>query len=154
MTGVGAILLFFCGCCLSSRSDSLVPPISRFPRKLLLTEPELDIGVIGGVYKGSPAGPELLAVTLGTLPIVGVGSLITLVAGVCAKEKVVATDEVEFDLLGLTGRPIAGDWEGASMDEEGFAGEEAVAPVGVGNGEGWVEFDTEIAKEGCCAVGA
>ena len=66
----------------------------------------------------------------------------------------VAIDEVELDLLGLAGRPtMAGDWEGASTDEGGLAGEEAVAPVGVGNGDGWVELDTEIAKEGCCAVG-
>ncbi len=69
-TGVGAILRFFT--VFSSGSDSLTPPASLFPKVLPFMELA---GVIGGVVKGTPAGPELVAVTLGTVPIVGVGEL-------------------------------------------------------------------------------
>ncbi len=80
MIKVGATLLFF-GTALvcSSRSDSLV---SLFPNTLPLTELGRllimpDIGVWGGVVQGSPLNDGLVAATLGTLPRVGVGLLLT-----------------------------------------------------------------------------
>ena len=66
-----------------------------------------DMGVMGGVHKGSPAGAELVAATLGTLPITGVG-LLAIVPGMV--DCCVAMDDTEFDLVGLKERAgIAGE---------------------------------------------
>lgn len=85
LTGVGAILLFFCFPAWSSISDSLV---SRLPRTLPLTElgalTTPDIGVCGGVVHGKFEKEVLAAATLGTFPSVGVGLLLIMPAGVCA----------------------------------------------------------------------
>lgn len=67
-------------------------------------------GVSGGVVMGTPVTlPELVAVMLGTLPPMRGGLLIT--------EACVATDEVEFDLVGDGGRAftkdVVGGGEGA-----------------------------------------
>lgn len=67
----------------SSFSDSLAAPMSRLPSTLPLIElcalwdtPET--GVWGGVVKGrAGGGAELVAVTRGTVPKVGVGLLTT-----------------------------------------------------------------------------
>jgi hypothetical protein len=79
VTNVGAIRLFLT---LLSSSLSLVPLISRLPSTLPLIElvalcpPVMLIGVCGGVVNGKPTGgAELVAVTSGTWPRVGVGLL-------------------------------------------------------------------------------
>jgi hypothetical protein len=79
VTNVGAIRLFLT---LLSSSLSLVPLISRLPSTLPLIElvalcpPAMLIGVCGGVVNGKPTGgAELVAVTSGTWPRVGVGLL-------------------------------------------------------------------------------
>lgn len=103
--------------CSPSFSDSLAAPESLLPSTLApLTELVvlmlLDIGVCGGVVKGTPATlatPD--AEMLGTLPRVGVGLLKTVIevaadgGGVCRDE--VATDEIELDRVGLTARIVA-----------------------------------------------
>lgn len=127
--------------------------MSLLPSRPPLTELgqlAIDIGVIGGVHKGRPAGAEFVAATLGTLPIVGVGLLAIMPAGVCINDDCVAIDEFELDLLGLTGRTAAaGEGEGARMEEEwGFTGEAAEAAVGVGTGDGWDDPETDIDKVG------
>ena len=97
-TGVGAILRFFV--CRSSPSASFTVAESRFGSPLVVVAGTLDadIGVIGGVDKGKLPEPEFVAVTPGTVPIVGVGELpiMPLVGG--AKDDCVATDDTEFDL--------------------------------------------------------
>ena len=96
-TSVGAIRFFF-GTLASSISDSLV---SLFPSTLPLTElvplTPPAMGVWGCVVIGRPEKELLVAATLGTLPSVGVGLLVTM-------PDCVATEEVEFDLVGLGGR--------------------------------------------------
>ena len=80
--------------------------MSRFPNTLPLIELVAlweipDTGVCGGVVRGKPAGwPELVAVTLGTEPRVGVGLFIGAGAGVWIDE-IVLTDEIDADLRGL-----------------------------------------------------
>ena len=74
-TGVGAILRFFvCG---ASCSGSLTKLVSLFPSVVAVVElgalPPADIGVIGGVDSGRFNVLVLVAVTPGTVPIVGVG---------------------------------------------------------------------------------
>lgn len=97
-TRVGAILFLFGTPAGSSISDSLV---SLFPSTLPLTElgplTSPDIGVCGGVVNGRPEKEVLLAATLGTLPNVGVGLLLTM-------PDWVAIDDAELDLVGLGGR--------------------------------------------------
>lgn len=108
---VGAIRRFF-GCCVASGasgalpspfSGSVVAGVSRFPR----TVPENELvvlgrGVWGGVVRGRvDGGAELVAVTDGTAPRVGVGLLTTAAncgAGVC-----VAIEPAELDRAGLAG---------------------------------------------------
>ena len=110
----------------------------------------VDIGVIGGVHKGRPGGAELVAATLGTLPRVRMGLLVTMPLGVCATEDCVAIEEAELDLLGLTGRAVVCiGCDVPSVDEDGLAGEGAEAVVGVGTGEACAEPKTDIAKAGC-----
>ena len=96
MTSVGAIRLFFEACDCSSFSDSLV---SLLPSTLPLTElgrlMTPDMGVCGGVVQGRPVKEGLTAARLGTLPIMGVGLLIT------GWDVSVAIDEIEFDRVGL-----------------------------------------------------
>jgi len=82
LTGVGAIRRFLAF--VSSCSDSLTPPGSRLPSAPLLdpATPEpvplwFEAGVIGGVVNGKPL-VELVAVTLGTVPSVGVGEFATM----------------------------------------------------------------------------
>ena len=77
ITGVGATLRFLAF--LSSCSDSLKPPLSLFPRIppfIELVTLALDSGVIGGVESGMLPDWEFAAITLGTVPIVGVGELV------------------------------------------------------------------------------
>ena len=145
--------LFFGADLFSSISDSLVPPISLLPSRLPLTDPGaliLDMGVMGGVYRGKLGGAEFVAATLGTLPRVRIGLLVTMPAGVCAIEDCVAIEEVEFDLLGLTGRAVAiTGCDGPMVDVDILAGEGAEAVVGVGTGEACAEPETDIASTGC-----
>lgn len=150
-TRVGAILrrlVFFC----SSGSDSEIPPTSLFPRLLSLIELALlpvARGVIGGVLKGTPVGAELVAATLGTLPNVGVGLLPTNPA-MC-----VVTDDVEFERLGLGGRPLT-PTDDPTLGLLILVKAGALMAVGVGTGEGWAELETEIARAdgwGWCEVG-
>lgn len=124
--------------------------MSLLPNVLPLTELvalAVDMGVIGGVDSGRRGTAEFAAATLGTLLRVGVGLLAIIPAGVCAKDDWVAMDEAEFDLLGLLGRTVD---TGATETAGPVAtllrtGAEAV--VGVMTGEGWTEFETEIANE-------
>ena len=132
MIKVGATLLFF-GALLvcSSRSDSLV---SRFPNTLPLTELGLlltipDMGVCGGVVHGNPPKDGFEAATLGILPRVGVGLLLT----TC--DDCVTTEEVELDRVGLGGGRGIGDAEGASTGVACLSNDGgADAAVGVGTG--------------------
>ena len=78
-TRVGATLLFFGTVVWSSFSDSLV---SLLPNTLPLTELAVlvtpPMGVCGGVVHGRlPNEDAFAAATLGTLPTVGVGLLVT-----------------------------------------------------------------------------
>ena len=139
-TSVGAIRFFF-GTLASSNSDSLV---SLFPSTLPLTE--LDrlttppMGVRGGVVIGRPEKELLVAATLGTFPRVGVGLLVTI-------PDCVATEEVEFDLVGLGGRKDgwvlgvvlrtgvnAGEFVETNPGGSCFSNGGAVAVTGVGVG--------------------
>lgn len=99
-TSVGATLRLLGA---SSFSDSLV---SRLPSTLPLTElgplTTPAIGVCGGVVHGRLEKDEFAAATPGTVPRDGVGLLVIV-------PDWVATDEVEFDLVGLGGR-IADCW--------------------------------------------
>ena len=93
-----------------------------------------DIGVIGGVVNGRP---ELVATTPGTLPMVGVGLLVMTPTGVGTCDDCVAIEEVELDRVGLGGRALAaGEGDGANAEGGSFAGDGAVAAVGVGIGDG------------------
>jgi len=104
------------------------------------------LGVIGGVDSGSPPLVEPAAATLGTVPSVGVGLLAIMPAGVCMKDDCVATEEFEFERLRLV----------VLVEETGIAGVAGLVlemfgveiAVGVGTGEGWAEFEIEIAREG------
>ena len=153
LTKVGAILLLFCAPVLSSGSDWLATLASLFPRM----DAEIGaatgagavaagIGVMGGVHKGSPAGAELVAATLGMLPITGVGLLVTVPRTV---DCCVAMDDTEFDLVGLkerAGRAGEGAWP--CTEANCFAGEGAEGWVGVGSGEAWFELEIEMARDG------
>jgi hypothetical protein len=144
LTKVGATLRFLAGACsiLSSFSDSLAA-VSLLPSTLApLTElarlaEVADIGVCGGVViRVDPTAAELVAVTLGTLPSVGVGLLVIVMpggSGWCPKESCVATEDAEEVRVGLAGRidDAVGVAEGV-MESLLRAG--AVDDVGVGAG--------------------
>ena len=147
-SGVGAIRRFLGTA--SSLSDSLV---SRLPRTLPLTELGALIpppsGVCGGVVHGRVPN-ELLAATLGTLPSVGVGLLVMMPPEPCRWDDCVATDEAEFDRVGLGGcpiEPVKGDGDGAAIKEG------AEIAVGVGVGVTCADETVETAGDGCWAVG-
>ena len=128
LTAVGAIRRFLGPG--SSRSDSLV---SRLPSTLPVTDDGRlitpDIGVSGGVDHGCPPNDELDAVTLGTLPIIGVGLLTT------GCEASVAIEDIELDLAGLWGGGGAGDCMRTGVG--GFSNERgADGAVGVCSGVG------------------
>ena len=151
VTGVGAILRRFF--CCSSGSDSLTPPVSRLPRELLPACDVLalanDIGVIGGVVSGS-VPVEFVAVTPGTVPIVGVGELPTSPA-LCACDACVATDDTEFDrdLVGLDPGALAtGDAKDVVADEVILNNDGGAGPVGVGTGDAWAELLIPTVSEG------
>lgn len=140
LTNVGATLLFFGTVVCSSLSDSLV---SRFPSTLPLTELGrlliIPDGVCGGVVHGRPLKDGFVAATLGTLPSIGVGLLLTI------WDDCVATDEVELDLVGLGGGKGLGEAEGASTGVDCFSKDGgAEAAVGVGIGVGCAEEDVDI----------
>lgn len=95
VTGVGAILRFFCEALVSSRSFSIASLL--MPAAILAL-----LGVSGGVVMGMPVTlPELAAVMLGTLPPIRGGLFMT--------EACVATDDAEFDRVGDGGRAFAYD---------------------------------------------
>lgn len=95
VTGVGAILRFFCeapALSLSFSNASLLMPAA------ILALP----GVSGGVVMGTPVTlPELVAVMLGTFPPMRGGLFMT--------EACVATDDAEFDRAGDGGRAFTYD---------------------------------------------
>jgi hypothetical protein len=106
----------------SSFSDSLAAPISRLPSIVLLNELVLlcempGMGVRGGVVRGRTWGcDELVAVTSGTVPSVGVGLLMTVFGCV----EIVWMEEAEDDRAGLPARPVGAVLAGAGV---GFARE-------------------------------
>lgn len=127
--------------------------MSRFPRTLPLTELGAlvppPIGVCGGVVHGRVPN-ELLAATLGTLPSVGVGLLVMMPPELCMCDDCVATEDAEFDRVGLGGcpiEPVKGDGDGAAI-----RGGAAMA-VGVGVGVTCVDDTAETAGDGCWALG-
>lgn len=151
LTGVGAIRRFLAGFWVSSRSDSLMPPDSLLPSVLPLTELAvlmLAIGVIGGVDNGRPPIDGLAAATLGTVPRVGVGFVAIIPVAVCINDDCVATDDAEFELVGLAGRPAGAEGAGTVEAPGTLATLGVDAAVGVGTGEGWAELETDIAREG------
>ena len=88
-----------------------------------------DIGVCGGVVHGRLLKDGLVAATLGTLPSVGVGLLLTI------WDDCVATEEVELDLVGLGGGKGAGEADGASLGvgcRSNAGGTETAVGVGTG----------------------
>lgn len=92
VTRVGAILLFLGSfpSSFSASSASLLTPA--------LAVGATTLGVSGGVVNGTPVTlPELAAVIDGTLPLMRGGLLTT-------TEGCVATEDVEFDLVGDDGR--------------------------------------------------
>ena len=96
------------------------------------------MGVCGGVVHGRPLKDGLVAATPGTLPRVGVGLLT-----ICDDN--VATDEVEFERVGLGGGKGAGEADGAStgvgcLSNDGGAD----AAVGVGTGVAWADEVVDI----------
>lgn len=149
-TGVGAILRFFV--CRSSPSASCIVPDSRFdtPPAVVAGMLEADIGVIGGVDSGKLPEPEFVAVTPGTVPIVGVGELPIIPAVGGAKDDCVATDDTEFDrdLVGLAeGLCGFGDAKVFPVELGILENDGALEPVGVGMGDGWAELFVPIDKE-------
>lgn len=91
-----------------------------------------DIGVSGGVVHGSPLKDGYAAATLGTVPMTGVGLLIT------GWDDSVAIDDIEFDRVGLGGGGGAGEWPRAGVGGlSNVVG--AVGAVGVGTGVGWAD---------------
>ena len=114
-----------------------------------------DMGVCGGVVTGRPENKVLDAATLGTLPSVGVGLLV--ITPDC-----VATDEAEFDLVGLGGRIPdcdafgveprpgvgAGEFDDTKPGGGCFSKGGAVAATGVGIGVTWADEAVEIANDG------
>ncbi len=152
VTGVGAILRFLTSGCSPSAAVT-----SLFPRVVVVANVGAGIlagkldapacaparGVIGGV--GDVNGgtkllnvPDPVAATLGNAERLGVGLLVMLFcAGVCANDDMVATDEVEFVLVGLGGRKVdTGDGAGSIPDEACRSSDigGAVGAVGVGCG--------------------
>lgn len=116
--------------------------MSLFPSTLPLTELGRlliipDIGVCGGVVHGRPLKDGLPAATLGTLPRVGVGLLLT----IC--DDCVATDDVELDLVGLGGGRGAGEGARTGVGCLSKVGG-ADAAVGVGSGVACAEDAVEI----------
>ena len=152
ITGVGATLRFLVF--LSSCSESLTLALSLFPNEEPFSEfvmLVLDIGVMGGVDSGIPTGWEFVAVTLGTVPMVGVEEFVDKLIVGGAWEDCVATDDTEFDLdfvglavtlfgVGEANVLIAGP---GSLESDG-----ADDPVGVGTGEGCVEPDVPTESDG------
>lgn len=119
VTSVGAILLLLTVSRVSG-SDPVAGPVSLLPRtagaaSVLTTITLPDIGVWGGVANGTvPMDPACAAAMLGRVLNTGAGLIVTASeAGVCARDICVATDEAEFDRVGLKGRIVAkGDAEG------------------------------------------
>ena len=153
LTKVGAILLLFGTPPPSSGSDWLATLASLFPSTVVgagfgagAGAVAADMGVIGGVQRGSPAGAELVAATLGTLPIIGVGLLVITPGKL---DCCVAMDDAELDLVGLKERAgIAGEGTWPWTEANCLAGEGAEGLVGVGRGEAWLEFEMDMASDG------
>ena len=155
---VGANRLFFRSVPLSSLSLSLA--------SLLVPDTLVAVlrGVSGGVVIGTPVTlPELAAVMPGTLPAMRVALEIMGGADDC-----VATEEVEFDLVGDDGRPwtneAVGGGEGAVNELAEFRwwccgpfgkGEGgANTDVGVGAGVLWLDEAAAVpGTTGCLYVG-
>lgn len=128
-----------------------MPPVSLLPSVLPLTELAVlmvAMGVIGGVDNGRPPVEGLAAATLGTVPRVGVGLVAMIPVAVCMNDDCVAMDDAEFDRVGLVGRP-GGPGGADTVEAAGALAMLGVdTAVGVGTGEGWVEFETDMARDG------
>jgi hypothetical protein len=157
---VGAILLFF-----------FSPPssfsLSLWSRLIPLTELVVLRGVCGGVVMGIPVMKLIFpAAMLGIDPPTSVGLLIIVPAG-WANDDWVATEDVEFDLVGEEGRMLelaatgAGGGEGATDKLEDVRwwcppagnGDGGAIDVGVAIGVFWEEEWAVLVIIGCLAVG-